>query len=238
MPVCIGKRWKFCQFVSTTSRHCLQLAHHIYLGQRASTNNKPPCPCANSRARQPPPPPALMPTSDGPGQGASTTRFRFSGYPSWGRCDPNSAAAPLPSQVLHTWSCGGCDVLWQASPVSRPADLVPWSSGSALTSCIMSRIVHLCLCRCGTVWDVQHRHCLWVSLGTPLTAKRRAHSAPGQYHEITWCVCVCVCVCVWVCVKKVVVGFTASGLPRVSGVLQHRVQRGGACDALHRQLRW
>ena len=47
-------------------------------------------------------------------------------------------------QVLHTWSCGGCDVLWQASPVSRPADLVLWSSGSALTSCIMSRTVHHC----------------------------------------------------------------------------------------------
>ena len=33
-------------------------------------------------------------------------------------------------------------------------------------------------------------------------------------------------------------GFTSSGLPRVSGVLQPRVQRGGACDALQGQLRW
>ena len=53
-------------------------------------------------------------------------------------------------------SCGGCDVLWQASPVSRPADLVQWSSGSALTLCIMSRTVHHSPCasdavaQCGT----------------------------------------------------------------------------------------
>ena len=33
-----------------------------------------------------------------------------------------------------------------------------------------------------------------MSADIPLTAKRSAHSAPSQYHEITWCVCVCVCV--------------------------------------------
>ena len=41
-------------------------------------------------------------------------------------------------------------------PVSRPADLVQWSSGSALTLCIMSQTVHHSLCasdavaQCGT----------------------------------------------------------------------------------------
>ena len=33
-------------------------------------------------------------------------------------------------------------------------------------------------------------------------------------------------------------GFTASGSRKVSGVMQPRVQRGGACDALQGQLRW
>ena len=47
--------------------------------------------------------------------------------------------------------CGEWDVLWQASPVSRPADLVLWSSGSALTSCIMSWTVHHCPCVSDTV---------------------------------------------------------------------------------------
>ena len=43
-----------------------------------------------------PPPPPLCSASDGLGQGASTTRFCFSGYPSQGRCDPDGAALPLP----------------------------------------------------------------------------------------------------------------------------------------------
>ena len=61
---------------------------------------------------------------------------------------------PLPGKVRSGWGSGttaitsasGCNVLWQASPVSRLADLVLWSSGSALTSCIMSRTVHHCPC--------------------------------------------------------------------------------------------
>ena len=53
-------------------------------------------------------------------------------------------------------SCGEGDVLWQASPVSRLADLVLWSGGSTPTWCSMSRTVHCCPCvsdtvaRCGT----------------------------------------------------------------------------------------
>ena len=54
----------------------------------------------------------------------------------------------------------------------------------------------VCLWRCGIVWHLQYCHCLRVSADTPLTARRRAHSAPGQYHEMSWCVCVCVYVCV------------------------------------------
>ena len=46
----------------------------------------------------------------------------------------------------HTWSHGECDVLWQASPASRPADPVWWSCGTALTSCIMSQALHRCPC--------------------------------------------------------------------------------------------
>ena len=90
-----------------------------------------------------------------------------------------------------------------------------------------------------------------MSADTPLTAKRRAQSAPGQYHEITWCVCVCVCararVCVCVCVHDdgTQGGDTQcsvrSRVCRDSLHLSHpgsavscypRVQRGGACDAL------
>ena len=82
--------------------------------------------------------------------------------------------------------------------MSIPADLVLWSSGSALTSCIMSRTVHHRLCasaaaaRCGTCGDC---HCLRVSADTPLTALRGARHAPrsGPWNDM---VCVCVCVCV------------------------------------------
>ena len=143
------------------------------------------------------PPPHHHPTSDGLEQGASTIRNRFGGCLPWGRCDPDGAAVPLPYQVLHTRSRGECDVLWQTSPVSIPADLVLWSSGSALTSCIMSRIVHRRLCasaaaaRCGTCSD---RHCLRVSADTALTALRGACHAPrsGPWNDM---VCVCVREC-------------------------------------------
>ena len=145
-------------------------------------------------ASAPPPPPAA---SDGPKQGASSTRNRFGGCLPWGRCDPDGAAVPLPYQVLHTRSRGECDVLWQTSPVSIPADLVKWSSGSALTLCIMSRTVHRRLCasaavaRCGTCSDC---HCLRVSADTPLTALRGARHAPrsGPWNDM---VCVYVREC-------------------------------------------
>ena len=147
------------------------------------------------KGRSPPPP--SQAGSDGPEQGASTTRNRFGGCLPWGRCDPDGAAVPLPYQVLHTRSCGECDVLWQTSPVSIPADLVLWSSGSALTSCIMSGTVHRRLCasaaaaRCGTCSDC---HCLRVSADTPLTALRGARHAPrsGPWNDM---VCVCVREC-------------------------------------------
>ena len=73
-------------------------------------------------------------------------------------------------------SCGECDVLWQAALVSRPADRVVWSGGSALTSCTMSRTVHHCpfvsnpVARCVTCGC----HCLRVSADTALTALGRA----------------------------------------------------------------
>ena len=143
-----------------------------------------------------PSPPPFPPASDGPEQGASTTRNRFGGCLPWGRCDLDGAAVPLPYQVLHTRSRSECDVLWPTSPVSIPADLVLWSSGSALTSCIMSGTVHRRLCalaaaaRCGTCSDC---HCLQVSADTPLTALRGARHAPrsGPWNDM---VCVCVCV--------------------------------------------
>ena len=71
-------------------------------------------------------------------------------------------------------------MFWQASPVSRPADLVLWSGGSAPTSCIMSWTVHRCPCVSDT--------------DTPLTALRRAPSAPGQDHDLAW-LCMHVCKC-------------------------------------------
>ena len=86
-----------------------------------------------------------------------------------------------PLLPLQQRGCGGCDVLWQASPVSRPADLVLWSSGSALTLCLMSRTVHHCACvsdtvaHCGTCGGC---HCLRVSADTPLTALHRASVPP------------------------------------------------------------
>ena len=139
----------------------------------------------------PPPPSPQTPASDGPEQGASTTRNCFGGCLPRGRCDPDGAAVPLPYQVLHTRSRGECDVLWQTSPVSIPADLVLWSSGSALTLCIMSRTVHRRLCasaaaaRCGTCSAC---HCLRVSADTPLTALRGARHAPrsGPWNDMVW----------------------------------------------------
>ena len=90
---------------------------------------------------------------------------------------PKRDPAPPPGTVV--WSCGECDVLWQASLVSRPADPVLWSGASAPPSCIMSRTVHRRPCGC---------HCVRVSADAPPTALRGAPTAPGQDHELTWCV--------------------------------------------------
>ena len=99
------------------------------------------------------------------------------------------ACPPAPTHT-YSGSCGECDVLWQASPVSRPAVLVLWSGGAAPTLCIMSRTVHHCPCVClrhrGTLRDLW-----WLPLlagERRLTALRRAPSAPGQAHEVT-CLC-------------------------------------------------
>ena len=92
------------------------------------------------------------------------------------------------------------------------------------------------------MWDLQYCHCLRVSADTPRSAKRRAHSAPGQYHETTWCVCVCVCVhddgtqggdtqCAVrsrVCRDSLRLGRR----PGSAVSCYPRVQRGGACAAL------
>ena len=54
--------------------------------------------------------------------------------------------------------------------VSRPADVVLWSGGSALTLCIMSQTVHhcpVCLRHRGTLWDLR-----WL----PLRAGERRYS--------------------------------------------------------------
>ena len=78
---------------------------------------------------------------------------RPKGPPTANRQPPPTANRDQPPTVNR---CGECDVLWQASPVSRPADLLLWSGGSAPTSCIMPRTVHHCPCvsdavaRCGT----------------------------------------------------------------------------------------
>ena len=157
--------------------------------------NTPNVPKKTPVCTTPPRPPLVDTASDGPKQEASTTRNRFGGCLPWGRCNPDGAAVPLPYQVRHTRSRSECDVLWQTSPVSIPADLVLWSSGSALTSCIMSRTVHRSLCasaaaaRCGTCSNC---HCLRVSADTPLTALCGARHAPrsGPWNDM---VCVCVC---------------------------------------------
>ena len=92
----------------------------------------------------------------------STTGNRVVGCPSWGTGWGSSTTAIPSATHLVLWCC---DVLWQASPVSRPADPVLWSGGSALTLCIMSRTVHRC--PCGTVWELQ-----WL----PLLAGEHRHS--------------------------------------------------------------
>ena len=87
---------------------------------------------------------------------------------------PSNGLPPTPKRKGRG---GECDVLWQASPVSTPADPVLWSGGSARTSCLMSPTVHRCPCvsdpvaRCGTCSGY---HCTWVSADKPLTALRRA----------------------------------------------------------------
>ena len=173
------------------TQRTVPLPHYPPFGHLHNTPTQPiqttPVPASVS----PPRPPSSA--SDGPEQGASTTRNHFGGRLPWGRCNPDGAAVPLPYQVLHTRSRGECDVLWQTSPVAISADLVLWSSGSALTSCIMSRTVHRRLCasaaaaRCGTCSDC---HCLRVSADTPLTALRGARHAPrsGPWNDM---VCVC-----------------------------------------------
>ena len=97
---------------------------------------------------------------------------------------PPGAAVPLPYPVLHTWSCGECADLWQASPVSKPANPGLWPGGSAPASCIPSRTGHHCPV---TPWH-------GVGPAVTTTAWRRAPSAPGQDHEMTWCERESVCV--------------------------------------------
>jgi hypothetical protein len=91
------------------------------------------------------------------------------------------ANPPPPFQTAR--GCGECDVLGQASSVSRPADLVLWSSGLALTSCIMSQTGHHCLCvsdtvaHCGVCGGC---HCLRVPLkGTPSSRHQRNNVYKG-----------------------------------------------------------
>ena len=73
-----------------------------------------------------------------------------------GRCHRSSSVFLRPGdgpyQTPPPLELRCCDVLRQALPVSKPAELVLWSSGSALTSCIMSRTVHHCdtVTRCET----------------------------------------------------------------------------------------
>ena len=96
----------------------------------------------SDRGRGTPPPPPRRPEGDN-SRGAGATRAQC------GHCNltvdapqtPSPRTSPPPLSALPG-AAGECDVLWQASPVSRPADLVLWSSGTALASCIMSRTVH------------------------------------------------------------------------------------------------
>ena len=95
----------------------------------------------------------------------------------------------------------------------------------------MSQTVHRCPCvfdtvaRCGTCGGC---HCLRVSADTPLTALRRAPSAPGQDHELTW-------LCMQVSCMGIVYGnFTAPVADWVCGGLS-RSESSAACDTGHRR---
>ena len=137
---------------------------------------------------------------------------------------------------------------WSGGPVTRPQP-----RASCLGLCTTAHVSPT-VARCGTRSDY---HCLPVRTDTPLTAWRRAPSAPGQDHEMTSCVCVCVCVCVGlcvcvcvrVCVRACVRAYVRTCVKSAGkfGVCQDslrlgrpgsavsccpRVQRGGACDAL------
>ena len=120
------------------------------------------------------------------------------------------ASRPRPTGIEESTPCSECDVLWQASPVSTPANLVLWSSGSALTLCSMSRNMYHCPCvfdtvaHCGTCSGC---HRVRMSVDTPLTTvgPRCPRFGPSMV--------------VYACVHSHghVPGFTAPGSPSVCG---------------------
>ena len=125
----------------------------------------------------------------------SATSYEKQPHEPWAVWSP-----PPPQKKIEAPGCVECDLLGQALPVSKPGDQVLWSSGSALTSCIMSRTVHHCPCvsntvaHCGTCSGC---HCWRVSAHSPLTALRRA-SVP-RVRTMNSHGCVGMCACAWSC---------------------------------------
>ena len=129
---------------------------------------------AHSRVRslQDPPHGAALGLSVPLGRGAKRWTTHPDGVHS---CTPHSRTHTAPR------GCTECDVLWQASPVSIPADPVLWSGGPAPTSCLMSRTVHRCPCVSDTVGrrgTCSGCHGARVSAGT-LSRLVQARACPG-----------------------------------------------------------
>ena len=139
----------------------------------------------------------------------------------WDRYPTRAHTPPPPRTDLTSKRCGTGHQVYhtqylpafmQPSPPlpSRPADLVLWSCGWALTLYIISRTVHHCPCasdtvaHCGTCSGCR---CLRVSADTPQTALRRASGVcpppiltDPEAPEVLWQSC------------QVVSGFSRVGL--------------------------
>ena len=155
-------------------------------------------------------------------------------------CNFDTVKYPWSHPPLHNQGAAVRVMSSGNSPVSIPADPVLWSSGSALTLCIMSWTVH----HCPRVSDtVAHRgtcggcHCLCTSADTPLTALRRASVPPVRTMNEHGCVCLCACA--WACVGLHCAGVTQGlrpesnrGKPETTRQVCHSTSGEGASGSV------
>ena len=117
-------------------------------------------------------------------------------------CAPDTVRPPPPPADTPR-GCGEYDVLWQVSPVSRPAELV----GSARPVHHVSDCAPLPMCLGPrTLWDLQWQPLLAGECRHSTDCFAEGLSASGQDPELPW-LCVCVCACAWACV-----GFHCAGV--------------------------